>query len=165
TLRTVREPGGLRYERARSAAGGPSVVLLPGLFAGGWLWDVTWRRLVKLGVDVIRLLDPLAARAETAGDPAAFRSPLERLVSERRHWATALRTLKAARAYDARAALARVACPVLMVWGAEDRATPPHAWERAARELPRCEFHMLPDCGHSPMLERPDAFTDLLLAF
>jgi len=251
TLRTVREPGGLRYERARSAAGGPSVVLLPGLFAGGWLWDVTWRRLVKLGVDVIRLLDPLAARAETAGDPAAFRSALERLVcelrlertllcgnsmgallaldftrhhpervvalvlsgapglgdgdiglgpprnvtrewvdalaerlfhdrrrvkpamlertyallSERRHWATALRTLKAARAYDARAALARVACPVLMVWGAEDRATPPHAWERAARELPRCEFHMLPDCGHSPMLERPDAFTDLLLAF
>src|SRR2546430_13731422 len=44
TLRTVREPGGLRYERARSAAGGPSVVLLPGLFAGGWPWGGTWRR-------------------------------------------------------------------------------------------------------------------------
>jgi 2-hydroxy-6-oxonona-2,4-dienedioate hydrolase len=227
-------------------------VLLPGLFAGGWLWDVTWRRLVKLGVDVIRPLDPLAALAETAGDPAALRSALARLVcvelrlertllcgnsmgallaldfaryhpervaalvlsgapgleegdvglgaprtvtreyvdalaerlfhdrrrvtpamiertyallSERRHVVTALRALKAARAYDARAALARVTCPVLMVWGAEDRATPPHAWERAARELPRCEFSTLPDCGHSPMLERPDAFTDLLLAF
>jgi len=252
TLREAHEPARLRYERARAPAGGPPVVLLSGLFAGGWLWDATWRRLVKRGVDAIRLLDPLAALAETAGDPAAFRSALEHLVcvelrlertllcgnsmgallaldfarshpervgalvlsgapgleegdiglgppravtreyvealaerlfhdrsrikpamvertyallSERRHLVTALRALKAARAYDARAALARVTCPLLMVWGAEDRATPPHAWERAARELPRCEFRTLPDCGHSPMLERPDAFTDLLLAF
>ncbi len=195
TLREAHEPARLRYERARAPAGGPPVVLLSGLFAGGWLWDATWRRLVKRGVDAIRLLALVLSGAPGLeegdiglGPPRAVTreyvealaerlfhdrsrikpAMVERtyaLLSERRHLVTALRALKAARAYDARAALARVTCPLLMVWGAEDRATPPHAWERAARELPRCEFRTLPDCGHSPMLERPDAFTDLLLAF
>jgi len=57
--------------------------------------------------------------------------------------------------------------PVRVVYGARDRILPDVAetMARVKRDVPQAEVTALPDCGHSPMLERPDAFTDLLLAF
>jgi pimeloyl-ACP methyl ester carboxylesterase len=52
-------------------------------------------------------------------------------------------------------------CPVLIVWGAEDRITPPSAAREFQKLLPDAELHFIPQCGHTPMLERPDEFTRL----
>jgi len=76
-----------------------------------------------------------------------------------------VRALRAARRYPARAALAALECPVLMIWGANDGVTPPAEWERYAGGMARGEFRTIPDCGHVPMLERPDEFNRLLLDF
>ena len=54
--------------------------------------------------------------------------------------------------------------PVLVVFGAADpRWHPPSA--RQYEAVPGCRIEMLPDVGHVPMLEAPDATSALLLAF
>ena len=38
-------------------------------------------------------------------------------------------------------------------------------WEPWARLLLTFELRTIPRCGHSPMIERPDAFNDLVVEF
>jgi 2-hydroxy-6-oxonona-2,4-dienedioate hydrolase len=39
----------------------PPVVLLPGLFAGGWIWKPAWDHLSALGYTVLQVVEPFAA--------------------------------------------------------------------------------------------------------
>ncbi len=73
-------PPGLRYEYAAPERARAPVVLLPGLLAGGWMWDETWTCLLWQGFGVVRLVDPLAAVAETAAGIAALRAALQQLL-------------------------------------------------------------------------------------
>ncbi|RMF84767.1 MAG: alpha/beta fold hydrolase, partial [Nitrospirae bacterium] len=61
--------------------------------------------------------------------------------------------------------LCEVRVPTLLVWGAEDRVTPVGPWTAACRDLPEAELRILRHCGHSPMLERPEAFLRLVRPF
>ena len=57
-----REAARLRWEWTLGTRGAGSVVTcIPGLFAGGWIWDDTWTRLRSEGLSALRLRDPLAA--------------------------------------------------------------------------------------------------------
>jgi pimeloyl-ACP methyl ester carboxylesterase len=247
------EAARLRWEWALGASGAGSVVTcVPGLFAGGWIWDNTWSRLRSEGLSALRLRDPLAAFGP-ARDPvahsrrvletlldglgvtgsiicgnslgallaldlarlrprdvraivlsgapglddgvnlgigtprAATREFVSRLVdvlfcdrsgvtedmiertravfTDKGRLRNVVRALRAARRYPARDALAAIACPVLMIWGANDVVTPPAEWARCAAGMSNGEFHVIPDCGHVPMLERPAEFNRLLLDF
>jgi 2-hydroxy-6-oxonona-2,4-dienedioate hydrolase len=51
----------LAYEYLPQAQGRAPVVLVPGLFAGGWMWDDTCTELSRHGFGVVRLMDALAA--------------------------------------------------------------------------------------------------------
>lgn len=52
--------------------------------------------------------------------------------------------------------LADIACPTLLVWGADDLAYPVDYYgERFAAAIPRAELVALPDTGHYPYEERP----------
>jgi pimeloyl-ACP methyl ester carboxylesterase len=63
-----------------------------------------------------------------------------------------------------RQALARFPSPVHVVWGALDALTPPADGQALAR-LPRCAtWDLLPDVGHIPGLEAPDALARVLRA-
>jgi pimeloyl-ACP methyl ester carboxylesterase len=246
------EPSRFRYDYAPHGRADASVVLLPGLFAGDWIWDAANRRLREEGFGVLRLLDPLAVfdwgadridalraalravldarsverstlcgnslgglvaldfarhhpdRVESlvvSGAPGLepdvtlgfgvprrptrelvgrlaemlFHDPgcvtedmIQRtieLLSERRHLGNIVRALKTARAYRVHDTLPEVRCPVLLLWGQNDRVTPAADWEPWARRLPNFEFQTIPECGHSPMIERPDVFNELLLDF
>jgi len=65
------EAARLRWEWALGARGAGSVVTcIPGLFAGGWIWDDTWRRLRAEGLSALRLRDPLAT-LDAAREPVA----------------------------------------------------------------------------------------------
>jgi len=58
---------------------------------------------------------------------------------------------------DRRADLAHITCPVLLVWGQEDRfAAVEHCHEMGAR-IPRARVVVLAGCGHLPTLEQPGA--------
>ena len=45
-----------------------------------------------------------------------------------------------------------------MVWGKDDRITPPEVAERFAALIPNAELVFIANCGHAPMLEQPSVF-------
>ena len=48
--------------------------------------------------------------------------------------------------------------PTLLVWGRDDRITPPEVAARFHAAIPDSDLAWLGACGHAPMLERPQAF-------
>ena len=48
--------------------------------------------------------------------------------------------------------------PVFLIWGKDDRITPPKAGEEFHKLLPQSELHYLEECGHAPMMEKPEEF-------
>jgi pimeloyl-ACP methyl ester carboxylesterase len=61
--------------------------------------------------------------------------------------------------------LTNIKQPVNLIWGKEDRITPLFAGEEFKRLLPNAELHLIDECGHAAMMEKPDAFNDYLDAF
>lgn len=55
---------------------------------------------------------------------------------------------RAAGSYNFTAELARVACPALILQGADDRMAPPGGSVIISRNLPGSELHILDNCGH-----------------
>lgn len=49
-----------RFEFVRGPREAPPIVLLPGLFAGAWIWKYTWDHLIAAGYSVLQLLEPFA---------------------------------------------------------------------------------------------------------
>jgi len=79
--------------------------------------------------------------------------------------ASAVRVLRLAR--DARrdnleARLGLIRVPTLLVWGREDRITPPEVGERFRELIPDAQLTCLARCGHAPMLEQPEEFADVV---
>jgi len=75
--------------------------------------------------------------------------------------ASVLRVLRFAR--DARrdnleARLGRIRVPALLVWGLNDRITPPRVGERFHELIQTAQLCGLAHCGHAPMLEQPGPF-------
>jgi 2-hydroxy-6-oxonona-2,4-dienedioate hydrolase len=63
------------------------------------------------------------------------------------------------------AAYAALGLPTQLVWGAEDRWITPSIGRAAAEVIPQADLVLVPDAGHAPYFERPDAFMDLVLPF
>ena len=61
--------------------------------------------------------------------------------------------------------LAGLRTPTLILWGAEDRITPPNLGERMQREIPNSQLVIAPGCGHSVHLEDPEFFLNSVSAF
>ncbi|PSL44810.1 pimeloyl-ACP methyl ester carboxylesterase [Chitinophaga niastensis] len=55
--------------------------------------------------------------------------------------------------------------PVLLIWGTDDKITPPEVAHDFKRYLPQSTLKMIPQCGHAPMMERPVEFNALLEIF
>lgn len=55
--------------------------------------------------------------------------------------------------------------PVLIVWGEEDALIGPQFGRKASERMPRARFVSLPDAGHSPMEESPEAFLAVVEPF
>ncbi len=56
----------------------------------------------------------------------------------------------------------RVACPSLVLLGAQDRMTPAKAGRQLAAAIPGARVVELADCGHMMMVEKPDETLDAL---
>lgn len=58
-----------------------------------------------------------------------------------------------------------VKAPTLLIWGRQDIVTPPEAAEGFLSLLPDARIVWFDRCGHAPMIECPDQFTDAMLGF
>lgn len=63
---------------------------------------------------------------------------------------------------DARPLLPMLTQPTLVLGGADDALTPPAVVQALAEQIPGAQLHTLPDCGHLPTLEQPEATTALM---
>ena len=76
-----------------------------------------------------------------------------------------LKTIEATTNYDRRDALAAIAVPTLLVYGADDRLTPPEIGRRLQRQIPGAGFAVIERAGHLSHIERPGEFHRLVLDF
>jgi pimeloyl-ACP methyl ester carboxylesterase len=61
--------------------------------------------------------------------------------------------------------LHRIDQPTLLLWGAEDRIVTPAYGENWRRAIPDARLETIPNAGHFPHWEQPEAFVDRLTAF
>ncbi len=52
--------------------------------------------------------------------------------------------------------------PACIIWGRQDSVTPPDVADKFHELLPNSELHWLEECGHAAMMERPEAFNDIV---
>jgi pimeloyl-ACP methyl ester carboxylesterase len=67
--------------------------------------------------------------------------------------------------FDFHERLPEIACPTLIVWGADDKLVPVRDADEFERLIPDSRKVVFEDTGHVAMLERPEAFNELLARF
>lgn len=75
------------------------------------------------------------------------------------------RDFRSCHRFDVRDRLDGIDVPAVAVVGSEDKLTPPWYHEELSEELPDCGLAVIEEAGHLAMLERPDAFNDVLQRF
>jgi len=58
--------------------------------------------------------------------------------------------------------LPKMKMPICLVWGKNDIVTPPDVADEFHSLLPNSELFWIDKCGHTPMMEHPDLFNDLI---
>ena len=61
--------------------------------------------------------------------------------------------------------LKKISHPTLVIWGQEDKVTPPFIAEEFRTHLVNSEIHYLKECGHVPPYEKPEECLDLMENF
>lgn len=69
---------------------------------------------------------------------------------------------KSAIRHNMAAELPKMTMPVCLIWGKQDTITPPEVAEEFHKLLPNSEIHWIDECGHAPMMERPQKFNEAL---
>ena len=105
--------------------------------------------------------------AKTLIGPKSPPAVFQRLVATMSalHKESYIKTIEATTQYDRTADLPHIKAPTLLVFGADDRLTPPRIGERMAREIENSRLVVVPDAGHLPNIERPAEFNAAVLAF
>ena len=73
-----------------------------------------------------------------------------------------LHVARSAKRSNLDARLGEIRVPTLLVWGKDDRITPPEVAERFRALLPDAQLELIANCGHAPMLEQPLIFNALV---
>ena len=103
--------------------------------------------------------DPDVATKELVDD-------VYKLVNDRHSVIRLLAMAKSAMRHNMKNDLPKIHIPVALIWGREDKITPPEvAVEFKRQELPHAELHWIEHCGHAAMMEHPQEFNRLLKLF
>ncbi len=95
----------------------------------------------------------------------AYLDEVVALLTDRRQRLFLVRLAKASSRFDLRAHLPGLHLPILLVWGRQDRITPPEVGVEFQTLLPQATLAVLEACGHSPPLEQPAAFSLVMQDF
>ena len=74
-----------------------------------------------------------------------------------------LRYAKSAIRHNMANDIQNITIPTCLIWGTNDKVTPPHVAEEFNKLMPNSELHWIPLCGHAPMWENPEAFSKIIL--
>jgi pimeloyl-ACP methyl ester carboxylesterase len=72
---------------------------------------------------------------------------------------------KSAIRHNMKGDLHKIRMPVSLIWGRNDKITPPEVAEEFHQLLPDSELQWIDKCGHAPMMEHPHEFNRLLKNF
>ena len=103
--------------------------------------------------------------------PAAFQAAHPEVVAERKSRLAPAnaecfaRACLALAALDLRPALSGIRNPTLVLCGALDQTTPAALAQEVAKAIPGALYREIPDSGHCPMLEQPQALVAVMSAF
>ncbi|HNT76426.1 MAG TPA: alpha/beta hydrolase [Anaerolineae bacterium] len=147
------DPAGLPLKEAL----GTKLARAPWL--GEWLFNHLGERLIVAGLAKdFAVRDRLAEFAARYRVQMQYRGFRRALLSTLRHGP--ITTMAAA--YQA---VGQQTCPVLLIWGREDRTVPFPISEKVRAAIPRATFHPIDHCGHIPHYEKPEIVNPLLTAF
>jgi 2-hydroxy-6-oxonona-2,4-dienedioate hydrolase len=60
--------------------------------------------------------------------------------------------------------LSRISIPTLLIWGANDRMIP-LGYSKEYTEIPNSQLTIIDNCGHTPFVEKPTEFNNIVLKF
>ena len=87
------------------------------------------------------------------------------IVNDRGKAIRVVATAKSAVRHNLGDKLHKIKAPTLLIWGLQDIVTPPFVGEKFKELISDSRLHMLDQCGHAPMMEKPAEFNRLLDAF
>lgn len=87
------------------------------------------------------------------------------LVNDRARVTRLIKMARSTKAEGVGGRLGEIQAPTLLIWGRDDRITPPDVAETFESLLPDATLHFIDACGHAPMIEHPHTFNRLFLAF
>jgi pimeloyl-ACP methyl ester carboxylesterase len=102
--------------------------------------------------------DPNVATKELVDD-------VFRIINDRHSVIRILAMAKSAIRHNMKKDLHKITVPVSLIWGRDDKITPPEVAVEFSQELPDAELHWIDHCGHAPMMEQPAAFNKVLKGF
>ncbi|MDB5031468.1 alpha/beta hydrolase [Mucilaginibacter sp.] len=88
-----------------------------------------------------------------------------KLVNDRHSVIRLLAMAKSAIRHNMKKDLNKIRVPVSLIWGKNDKITPPEVADEFHQLLPDSELHWIDKCGHAPMMEHPHEFNRLLKGF
>jgi pimeloyl-ACP methyl ester carboxylesterase len=137
----------------------PGVKLVRVPWLGEWLFDRFAERLIVAGLAkdfyVRDKLDAFEARYRVQMQYRGFKRAL---LSTLRHGPIITMA-------DAYQEVGRQTCPVLLIWGRNDKTVPFPISDKVRAAIPRAEFHPIDNAGHIPHYEKPEVVNPLLTAF
>lgn len=84
------------------------------------------------------------------------------LISDRRRTRLLINLAKSIKRANITEKLKGIQCPTLLVWGRQDKITPPPIAEQFHKQIPNSELVWIDECGHAPMIEHPKEFSNQL---
>lgn len=102
--------------------------------------------------------DPATATKELVDD--VFKT-----VNDRSRVIRILTMAKSAIRHNMAKELSKITIPVSLIWGKNDKVTPPEVAQEFHQLLPNSELNWVDKCGHAPMMEQPEVFNDYLEKF
>jgi 3-oxoadipate enol-lactonase len=116
------------------------------------------------GKSLREMAEPLAKSLVSANAaPEHFQRLVESV--EALHQDSYIKTLEATMRYDRSVDISTIAVPVQLIYGAEDRLTPPSIGKDMQRQIPGAELAVIKGAGHLVNIERGEAFNAVLLDF
>ena len=87
------------------------------------------------------------------------------IVNDRNKGIRIIATAKSAVRHNLGEKLHLIKAPTLLIWGNNDKVTPPFVGEKFNELMENSELHFIDECGHAPMMEEPEQFNTILADF
>ncbi len=86
-------------------------------------------------------------------------------VNDRNSAIRIIATAKSAVRHNLGDKLHQIKAPTLLIWGKQDSVTPPFVGEKFNELIEGSKLVFVDECGHAPMMEKPDVFNEILEVF